>query len=149
MYVQPLEGSLGANPLSSLGGNATEGGLPFTGAPTAGDNISRFVPPWLNDGSAAPYGEASSDNSSLQGLFGPLMGMLSQLMQMLQSLMGYGGCSSPYGQNGGCGGGGRERFFQNADGSSEGDPHLSFNGLNYFLIALYSTARCCTKRSRR
>lgn len=147
MYVQPLEGSLGPNSLSSLAGNAQEGPL-FEGAvaPAAGDNISRFVPPWLDDGAAAsPYGEASYNNASLQGLFGPLMGMLAQLMQMLGSLMGYGGCGSPYGGNGACGSpyGGNgscqprngERFFQNASGSSDGDPHLSFNGAKWNNMA--------------
>jgi hypothetical protein len=139
MYVQPFEGSLGANSLSSLPGNAQEGGTLFQGPnpPAAADNISRFVPPWLNEGSAAaPYGELPYSGAGLQGLFGPLMGMLTQLMQMLQSLMGYSGVTSPYGGgtspygggNGGCAPHGAERFFQNATGSSEGDPHLSFNG---------------------
>lgn len=132
MYVQPFEGSLGANSLSSLPGNAEEGGTLFQGPnpPAATDNISRFVPPWLNEGSAgAPYGELPYDSAGLQGLFGPLMGMLTQLMQMLQSLMGYSGATSPYGGgNGGCAPHGPERFFQNATGSSEGDPHLTFNG---------------------
>jgi hypothetical protein len=147
MYVQPLEGSLGPNSLSSLAENTQEGPL-FGGAaaPAAGDNISRLVPPWLNDGAAAsPYGEASYDNPSLQGLFGPLMGMLAQLMAMMQSMMGYGGCTSPYGGNGGCGssyaGNGScqprnaEHFFQNATGSSDGDPHLSFNGAKWNNMA--------------
>ncbi|MGA2760328.1 MAG: hypothetical protein ABSF08_08430 [Candidatus Cybelea sp.] len=150
MYVQPLEGSLGPNSLSSLAGNAQEGPL-FEGAvaPAAGDNISRFVPPWLNDGAAtSPYGEASYNDSSMQGLFGPLMGMLQQLMTMLQSMMGYGGCTSPYGGNGGKGGCGSpypgngscqprngEHFFQNATGSSDGDPHLSFNGSKWNNMA--------------
>jgi hypothetical protein len=79
----------------------------------------------------------------MQGLFGPLMGMLSQLMQMLQSLMGYGGSTSPFGSNGGCppnGNGscapyGNEQFFQNATGGSQGDPHLSFNGMSRTLVA--------------
>jgi hypothetical protein len=130
VYVQPLEGQLGPNSLSSLAGNAEEGPL-FEGsaAPAAGDNISRFVPPWLNDGAAAsPYGEASYGNPSMQGLFGSLMGMLQQLMTMMQSMMGYGGCSSPYGGNG-------EHFFQNATGSSDGDPHLSFNGAKWNNMA--------------
>jgi hypothetical protein len=137
MYVQPLEGSLAPNSLSSLAGNAQEGAPLFAGAnPTAaGDNISRFVPPWLGEGAAAaPYGELPDNGAGLQGLLGPLMGMLTQLMQMLQSLMGYGGTSpygggtSPYGGNGSCAPYGGERFFQNATGASEGDPHLSFNG---------------------
>jgi hypothetical protein len=130
MYVQPLEGSLGSNSLSSLAGNAQEG--PFfegAAAPAAGDNISRFVPPWLNDGAAAsPYGEASYNNTSLQGLFGSLMGMLQQLMTMMQSMMGYGGNGSCLPRNG-------EHFFQNATGSSDGDPHLSFNGAKWNNMA--------------
>lgn len=124
MNVAPLEGSLGPDSLSALAGNAQEGSL-FDGgvAPAAGDNISRFVPPWLNNGAAdAAYGEASYNSPSPQGLFGPLMGMLQQLMQMLQSLMGTGGCSGG-------------RFFQNATGSSDGDPHLSFNGTQWNNMA--------------
>jgi hypothetical protein len=136
MYVQPFEGSLAPNPLSSLDGGAEEDGSLSQGAaaPAAGDNISRFVPPWLNDGAAASYGEASN-NPSMQGLFGPLMGMLQQLMAMLQSLMGYGGCGSPYGNNGSCAPYGKERFFQNPSGSSQGDPHLSFNGSRWTSMA--------------
>ena len=118
MYVQPLEGSLTPNALTSAAGNAESEGALFAGGapPAAGDNISRFVPPWMNEGaSGSPYGECYGGSGSLQGTFGPLMAMLQQLMQMLQSLMGYGGC-------------GNERFFQNATGASDGDPHLSFNG---------------------
>jgi|HubBroStandDraft_6_1064221.scaffolds.fasta_scaffold180198_2 hypothetical protein len=138
MYVAPLEGALGPDPLSALAGNAQEGPL-FDGtvAPAAGDNISRFVPPWLNNGAAdSAYGEGSYNNPALQGLFGPLMGILQQLMQMLQSMMGSGSCSSRSGGYGGCqppdGG---ERFFQNATGSSDGDPHLSFNGAQWNAMA--------------
>jgi hypothetical protein len=148
MYVQPLEGSLSPNSLTSPPANAdTEGALfPGGGALAAGDNISRFVPPWLNDGGEGmPY----SGSGSLQTVFGSLMGLLQQLMQTLQSLMGSGcngqygsaGCP-PYGNNGSCvpnGNGcqpyGKERFFQNATGSSEGDPHLSFNGAKWNNMA--------------
>jgi hypothetical protein len=58
-------------------------------------------------------------------------------MQMLGSLMGYG-YNSPYGSggcppyaSGGCPPYGNERYFQNASGSSDGDPHLSFNGAKW------------------
>jgi hypothetical protein len=143
MYVQPLDGSLSPSSLTSPPANAEAGGVLFqgAGAPAAGDNISRFVPPWSNEGEG-PYGEGSLNPGSLQTVFGSLMGLLQQLMQTLQSMMGYGG-TTPYG-SGGCppyaGGGcepygngacrpyGGERFFQNATGSSEGDPHLTFNG---------------------
>jgi hypothetical protein len=145
MYVQPLDGPLSPNALAAPAGAAEYEGAPFAGAaaPAAGDNISRFVPPWSNDGAqAASYGEGYAGSGSLQGMFAPLMGMLQQLMQMLQSLMGYGcnpssgnGCP-PYQGGGNCppnGGGncppyGGERYFRNATASSDGDPHLSFNG---------------------
>jgi hypothetical protein len=133
MYVQPFEGSLAANPLSTLAGNVEGEGQLFEGtAAPDGDNISRFVPPWPGDGAAAPpYGETPYNGSSFNGLFGPLMGMLQQLMQMLQGITGYGGCNAPYGGYQKCGAYRNERFFQNANGSSEGDPHLSFNGARW------------------
>jgi hypothetical protein len=118
MYVQPLEGSLSANSPSSLTGTLDgedvldEGVLSSSAASTAaGDNISRFLPPSALGGSPA----------SMQGMFGSLMGVLTQMMQMLQSMMGYGGCN--------------ERFFANATASSEGDPHLSFDGSRWTSMA--------------
>lgn len=143
MYVQPLEGSVSPNSLASLAGNAGPEASLLQGAPapSSGDNISRFLPPTLNNGSEQYGGFGSS--GSMQSIFGSLMGVLEQLMQMLQSLMGYGssspfgsgGCNPPYGSSGSlqsgstnCPPSGNERFFQNATGSSEGDPHLSFNG---------------------
>ncbi len=141
MYVQPLEGSVSPNSLASPVGNPAQEGALLQGpaAPAAGDNISRFVPPELNDG--ADYGGGYGSSGSLQGVFGSLMGVLEQLMQMLQLLMGYGcsapygsgGCNAPYGPGGNapCPPYGNERFFQNASGSSEGDPHLSFNGAKW------------------
>jgi hypothetical protein len=136
MYVQPLEGPLGPNSLAAPPGNAEGGAAAFQGtaSPPAGDNISRFVPPWSNGGTAAPpYADGYGNSSSLQGLLGPLMGVLQQLMQMLQSMMGYG-CNGPYsGPN--CPPSGNERYFQNASGSSEGDPHLSFNGAKWNNMA--------------
>lgn len=114
MYVSPFEGPFSSGTLSPLSGTLTGEAAPLDGStpPLAGDSIARSGPPWLSDGStAAPY-----------AMFGPLMGMLSQLMQMLQSLMGYQGC-------------GNERFFRTANGSSEGDPHLSFNGNRWNCMA--------------
>jgi hypothetical protein len=155
MYVQPLDGSLTPSSLASPAEGAQAEGALFGGptAPTTGDNIARFVPPWANQSDAAsPYADGYGSSGSLQGVFGPLMGVLQQLMQMLQSLMGYGGTTPygsgcpPYGGNGcppyggnGCppGGGngcppyGNEQYFQNAKGSSDGDPHLSFNGAKW------------------
>jgi hypothetical protein len=135
MYVQPLDGSLGPNSLASPPGGAEAESALFAGAApaSAGDDISRFVPPWLNETtSASPYADGYG-SGSVQGLFGPLMGILQQLMQMLGSLMGYG-CNSPYG-SGGCAPYGNQSYFQNATGSSDGDPHLSFNGAKWSNMA--------------
>lgn len=129
MYVQPLDGSLTPN-LGAPAGGAESEGTTFGGAPApaAGDAISRFAPPWSNENAAAmPFGDGYGGFGSLQGMFGPLMGILQQLMQMMQSLMGYG-CGSINGNGGNCQPYGNERYFQNANGSSDGDPHLSFNG---------------------
>jgi len=147
MYVQPLDGSLNANSLTALANTGTEGSIFAGAAPAAaGDDISRFVPPWSSEGGNGAYGDASSNPSNLQGVFGSLMGMLQQLMAVLQSLMGYG-CNAPYGQTSnsppygsqgcppygsqGCPPSGNERYFQNATGASDGDPHLSFNGTRW------------------
>lgn len=136
MYVQPLDGSASPNSVAAPG-ESTEGAtglLQGTSLPVAGDDISRFVPPWLNENAGdSPYGTGYGTSGSVLGLFGPLMAMLQQLMQMLQSMMGYG-CNAPYG-SGNCQSYGRERYFQNATGSSDGDPHLSFNGARWDSMA--------------
>lgn len=118
MYVAPLDGSLTPNSLAGPTGNAESEGALLQGASLpAGDNISRFLPPWLNDGaSSSAYGDVNGSSGSMQGILGSLMGVLQQLTQMLQSLMGYGG---------------NQRYFQNATGSSDGDPHLSFNNAKW------------------
>ncbi len=120
MYVQPLDAP-GAGAVSAPLGNAEGNGTLFSGGtpPPAGDNVTRFVPPWFNQSAG-----------SSQGLFTPLLGMLQQMMQMLSSLMGYG-CNGSSGNGVGCQPYGNERYFQNATGSSEGDPHLSFKGENW------------------
>jgi hypothetical protein len=152
MYVQPFDGSLTPNALATMAANPETGGTLFPGGPAlaSGDNISRVQPPWANEGGAADgYGDYSG-SGYLQGLLGPLMSVLQQLMQMLQSMMdygcngsyGYGGSCPPGGSvscppngNGGCPPSGNERFFRNATGSSDGDPHLSFNGAKWNNMA--------------
>jgi len=132
MYVQPLDGSLGTSSLASPSGGADgeNGLLSGANAPAAGDNISRFLPPWLREGAGTTATAGFFGGSgSLQSIFTPLMGVLQQLMQMLQSLMGYG-CNTPN-DSAGCSPYGNERYFRNANGSSDGDPHLSFNGAKW------------------
>jgi hypothetical protein len=117
MYLQPLEGSLSPS-LSPLPGGAVEGeGTLLDGSASgalSGDAISRFVPP--------SYSGSATGTECQPGMYGSLAGMMEQLMQMLAQLMGYSGGGNtcmPYGN---------EQYFQNANGGSNGDPHLSFNG---------------------
>ncbi|MGC1381819.1 MAG: hypothetical protein WA814_12450, partial [Candidatus Baltobacteraceae bacterium] len=132
MYVQPLDVPFSPNSLAPPAGALEGENAAFAGAPTGapGDNISRLAPPWQDPSGSAPFGDAST--SSLQGMFGPLMGILQQLMQMLQSMMGYGCNGSSYG---GCPPYGNQQYFQNANGASEGDPHLSFDGSKWNSMA--------------
>jgi hypothetical protein len=77
-----------------------------------GDGITRLIPPGPN----APFGPSwgSGNDGSLFGssLFGQIGALLQQLGQLLQQFMSGNG----------------EHYFQNANGASTGDPHLSFNG---------------------
>lgn len=121
MYVQPFEGALAQGPFAPLGGSA-EDAMPFSTPGTlealAGDGISRLVAP-LQSGQL-PYPFSSTP-------FGPVAGMMQQLMQMLQSLLN--GTQSPASTGGG------EQYFASANGASEGDPHLSFNGSHWTSMA--------------
>lgn len=129
MSIQPLEGSVA--PGLSLSALADGAGSPLASGLGAGspssDAISRIVPPWIAN---------TMSNPGQTALLGPLPGLLQQLMQVLQQLMGSLG-GAQYGQPGTCDPGsggqncapyGNERYFQNAEGASVGDPHLSFNG---------------------
>lgn len=145
MYVQPLEGSLVPGALGAPAGAAAGDAGPFAGSPLAGagDNISRFVPPWQSDAPTTPFDQLPfGQPGSMQGPFGPIMGLLQQLVGMLQSMMGCGsgtpygsGSCQPYGSGNCRSYGGGEHYFQNANGSSEGDPHLSFNGQHWNSMA--------------
>ena len=73
------------------------------------DAISRMMPPFLGIG---------GDES---GLAGTISGLIAQLGALLRQLTG----NACYGNS--CGHG-NEQYFQNANGGSDGDPHLSFNG---------------------
>lgn len=113
MYVQPFDGPFSSGTLSPLTGSLTGESPSLDGMPPMPpDSIARSAAPWsAESGSAVPF-----------AMFGPLLSMLSQLMQMLQSLVGYQSS-------------GNERFFRGANGSSSGDPHLSFNGNRWSSMA--------------
>jgi hypothetical protein len=121
-YDRPTEMQL-SSMLQGLDAGNTESSLsPFAGGNFAGsDAISRMLPPFNADANddmsqySGPFGSVNGTN-----IIGMLGGMISQLSALLQQMTGrmYGGP--------GCGG--NEQYFQNADGGSVGDPHLSFNG---------------------
>ncbi len=137
MQVLPQERPLNIIAGSALGQNILENpqqllsGIAGNGFQMAGfsggDNIARLQPPSigvLSGQSSGGFNPLSSMGmGALQTAISSIMGMLQQLMQML----GAGAGSAP-GQNGGIGGG--EQLYQNATGSSTGDPHLAFNGTN-------------------
>ncbi len=83
----------------------------FESLPLAGDSFGYVIP---------PPGAGTQGCSGLQGT--GLQGMLQQLMAMLQQLLG--------GTQGGFQNDSPQQYFQNADGTSLGDPHLNFNGTN-------------------
>jgi len=143
MSIQPLEGPLGPtslSPFTSIGDGASALSQEISPGNISSDAISRMAPPWLT---------GAMSNPAQTAMLGPLPGLLQQLMQMLQYMMGgsYGsdGNGYPYGSGGSCPHGsgsssncppyGNEQYFQNATGSSESDPHLSFNGQSWNIVA--------------
>jgi hypothetical protein len=141
MSIQSLEGSLSQTALPPYGGVADGATLEQGAGPAASSDAITLSP-------AQSAAESNLDQASM---LSPLSGMLTQLMQMLQSMLGNSGASfagmpgqcSTYGGQGsgncpGAGGGlanGNEQYFSSAQGGDEGDPHLSFNELTYFLLA--------------
>ncbi|MDQ2865028.1 MAG: hypothetical protein M3R51_02260 [Candidatus Eremiobacteraeota bacterium] len=97
-----------ANPLEGGFGSSTNA----TGSPML-DIVSRFTPPWMNGNNDPGNGNAAANSSP----FCQIGQLLAQLVQMLQQFM-QGGCGGP---------GSGQQYFQNATGSSTGDPHLSFD----------------------
>ncbi len=136
MFVQPLEGTLGQNSLPATTGSAQGEGALIQGgvAPAAGDNISRFVPPWFNrrQRGRAVFGRIR-ERRFRPGDVRTADGRLAAADADAAVADGLR-LHLPYG-SGNCSGGGNERYFQNASGSSEGDPHLSFNGSKWNSMA--------------
>ena len=120
MIVQPYDRPTETQFSSPLQGfDMAGGGLGFDPSGNfgaiGGDAISRMMPPFAGN---------DSDESSLAGTIQSLMQQLGALLRQLTG----NGC---YGNN--CGG--NEQYFQNASGSSTGDPHLSFNGNTWNSMA--------------
>jgi len=156
MYLSPQEGSMSAMGLGmpglSMGDNFGDEALgnvseapPFTGSPWSGnsDNVERMQPPFINDSDSGANG--SSFSSMFAPFFTAMGSLFSQMSQMFSgsnatqnSGPNLGNCtqqSSP----GNCGQPGQAQWqnsqpgnsgqmFQNATASSNGDPHLAFNG---------------------
>lgn len=120
MNVQTIETPFGGALGAPLAGGQPPLAPPFLGIAQAppGDAIARFTQP--NTVQSGP-------------LTNPFGSMLGQIMQMLQSLLGalgIGGFGGGFGGFPNAGGiaEGNEQFYGNANGGSQGDPHLSFNG---------------------
>lgn len=136
MFVQPPAPDALQAQAFEFGTAAMEnGGFSPAAAIPPNDTIRRFMPPGLDPGYGT--GGAPGGGSFLNGLLGQLGTLLQQLGQLLQfsipggSMLGglFGGSSG----TSGCGNG--EQYFQNATGSSIGDPHLSFNGTTWDSMA--------------
>jgi hypothetical protein len=88
------------------------------------DAISRLLPPWFGGGNGQgpvpPQGGLGGVLGLLSGtsLLGSIGGLLEQLGAMLAQLFGYGSAQP-------------QQYFPNAQASSVGDPHLSFNGMHW------------------
>jgi hypothetical protein len=136
MTIQSLEAGLAQTALPPYGAGQD-------GAPALEQGTGTAAP---SDGiSLSPQQPASESGLDQASMLSPLAGMLAQLMQMLQSMMGgtssglpgTGQCA-PYGGNpsgSNCSPNGNEQYFASAQGSDDGDPHLSFNGLSANLVA--------------
>ncbi|MEO6912793.1 MAG: hypothetical protein ABI182_02065 [Candidatus Baltobacteraceae bacterium] len=105
------------NPNALLSGILSGTGFQMPG--TANDSIARLQPPSISGQSGTGFNPLGfMGMGAIQTAISSIMGMLQQLMQMLGGSYGVGS-----GQNTG-----GEQFYQNATGSSTGDPHLAFNG---------------------
>jgi hypothetical protein len=103
-------------------------GLAFPPLPIAGggDGITRLLPPTFGDPFSPGESPTPQYGSSYgSAAFGQLGLLLQQLGSLLQQLMGSIGNAFGGGGFGNCSG---DQYFQNANGGSVGDPHLSFNG---------------------
>lgn len=97
-----------------------------------GDTIRRTGPQYWTPPQSPPAGDGTEPGSmpSLMGMLSQLMGMVGQLM----SMFGLGGAANSLFGNPQ----GPEQYFQNANGSSTGDPHLSFNGSHFDSMTSHS-----------
>ncbi len=128
MLVQPFERPTTETGLQSMvaesGAFASpSGGSTNVFAANGNDIVSRSLPPWFGSGGQqANPGDGNAGSS----LFGAIGALVQQLSALLQQLLGGGNPG---------GGFGNEQYFQNANGASTGDPHLSFNSNQWSNMA--------------
>ena len=102
--------------------------------PGAGnDAIKRLLPPPFAPPSGGNEPATPADGSLFNGLLQQIGNLLQQLGSLLQ--FAFPGGNLFGNMFGGYGFGDNERYFQNAGGSSVGDPHLSFNGQSWDNMA--------------
>ncbi|MBV9403432.1 MAG: hypothetical protein JO018_06850 [Candidatus Eremiobacteraeota bacterium] len=104
-------------------------------------NSASSSPAWNTDGPSQiqvpSFNQASATNASLLGSLGSTFGfggigslvqqLVGLLQQLLQMLSGGNVAQSGYGNSGGTN---PEEYFNQANGASQGDPHLSFSGVD-------------------
>ena len=117
MLVQPYERPVEVPFPPSVQDGGAAANAAGANAANPNDTISRFLPPGFAGGNGG-FGCAPTLFSQIGELLEQLIAMLGQLAS------GQGGL-----------GGGNQQFFQNATGSSTGDPHLSFNGNHWDNMA--------------
>jgi hypothetical protein len=114
MSVQLLD-ALDGGQISPFESNAADPQRPIAFEPPlalGGDDITRLIPPNQNPPFGPSWGNNAYGSPFGSSLFGQIGALLQQIGQLLSQFMSGNG----------------EHYFQNANGASTGDPHLSFNG---------------------
>lgn len=96
------------------GGSNGGAGIDDAAAPAPLDGVTSSLPPW-----AAGFGASSASPIPGGGILSGILGELSSMLSQIIALFGGGaaqGSASP------------QTFYQQASGSSAGDPHLAFDG---------------------
>jgi hypothetical protein len=117
--LERLPGAIGTQPAAIepftsaiAGGNGSPLGS------VAGDRIRQLITPALSFGGPADGGVGGGMGNALTGGGWGIIAQLLSIVQQLVSFLGFGAGAQ----------GGLQTYFQNANGSSTGDPHLAFDG---------------------
>lgn len=132
MYVSPQERPFDAlaSGFGGLGAGFENDPAEGANAFAPGDAVSRLIPPFGGTSALGPLGSLVSNMASPLGpanLLGPLLRSLGSLLRQLSQTLG-GSDGSGGGSAGANCASSPQHYFENANGSSTGDPHLAFSG---------------------